>query len=140
MMGFMRFTLLLFLLFGSRTLGVQADTISPPAVLVEEVPDQGSLVSHITTLQLDSAGQVPTNDWLLSVPSSIVTPPVALHLYAGPAATFPTGNSIPEATKLQVRSILADGSWVEVEGNGQRGWVPAESVALGVDRMRASAP
>lgn len=133
-----RILLLVGVLVLSSRLLVQADELFPhPPRATHDAPNRaearpvrphrpmGQRASAISFSQLQLT---PPPNALAPLPERLIVGPTALALHRGPAPEYDVLARIPQGTELPVRSVLASGRWLEVEWQGQRGWVQAEQV------------
>ena len=60
----------------------------------------------------------------------------SILLFGGPSADYPRIGLITWGQGLKVFGCRVESLWCEVEADGQRGWVPAQSVTWPEDGMR----
>jgi uncharacterized protein YgiM (DUF1202 family) len=112
--------------------------IAEPAATREPAPDTSQPLHHepaetlvqsavsIALIEMPQFGDDEEED--VAAMREVVVHTTALNLRDGPDPSFRAIGKIPQGSLLLVHDSLADGSWLDVEWQGIRGWVYAEYV------------
>lgn len=119
----------------SSGLMVRADEVrsnSPEVTLPDPrplpAPPHRSTGQRASAISFSQLQLTPPPNAPAPLPERLVVHRAALRLHRDPLPESEVLGRIPQGTELPVRSVLADGRWLEVEWAGQRGWVQAGQV------------
>ena len=85
--------------------------------------------------------------WTLGVGAALVLFSAAAHaasgntltptdMFAGPGGDFPQVMHLAADLKIQIHGCLRNGQWCDVTWRGNRGWVPAQDLAMRAGEQR----